>query len=96
MMRFGSLRHPVIAHRRAKVMPRWVRRVDRSANRRVNAQRDLRPRDGVLRRLSRAADHGRLWFALAGVLVVAGRSRAALRGIGSLAAASIRQRVESP
>lgn len=89
MMRFGSLRHPVIAHRRAKVMPRWVRRVDRSANRRVNAQRDLRPRDGVLRRLSRAADHGRLWFAIAGVLVVAGRSRAALRGIGSLAAASI-------
>lgn len=85
----GTLRHPVIAHRRTTVMPRWVRRADRSVNRRVNARRDLRVRDEGYRRLSRAADRGRLWFAIAGGLVVIGRSRAALRGIGSLAVASI-------
>ncbi len=70
-------------------MPRWVRRADRFANRRVNARRDLRARDSGYRRLSRAADHGRLWFVLAGVLIVSGRSRAALRGVASLAVASI-------
>ena len=87
-MRFATLRHPVLARRRAAVMPRWVRRADRAANRRLNAQRDLRPRDGFLRRLSRAADRGRLWFALAAGLFVVGRSRAALRGVLSLAVAS--------
>ncbi|WP_396642330.1 bifunctional phosphatase PAP2/diacylglycerol kinase family protein [Microbacterium sp.] len=88
-MRFGTLRHPFIAHRRTTVMPRWVRRADRSANRRVNARHDVRARDSAYRRLSHAADHGRLWFVLAGVLVVSGRSRAALRGVASLTVASI-------
>src|SRR5581483_6968587 len=47
--------------------------------------------DRVLPRLSRAADHGMLWFAVAGVLAASGRRpfrRAALRGTGSLAVAS--------
>ncbi|MBO3681260.1 bifunctional phosphatase PAP2/diacylglycerol kinase family protein [Streptomyces sp. NEAU-YJ-81] len=52
----------------------------------------LRGAHPLLPRLSRAADHGRLWFGTAGVLAtVGGRTarRAALRGIGSLAAASL-------
>ena len=36
-MRLATLRHPVIAYRRARTMPRWVRRMDRAANRRINA-----------------------------------------------------------
>lgn len=55
----------------------------------MNARHHVRGLDTAYRRLSRAADRGRLWFALAGVLVVAGRSRAALRGVASLTAASI-------
>ncbi|AEW97248.1 phosphatase PAP2 family protein [Streptantibioticus cattleyicolor] len=46
----------------------------------------------VLPRLSRAADHGVLWLAGAGALAVAGGRRgrrAALRGVGSLALASL-------
>lgn len=70
-------------------MPRWVRRLDRSANRRVNARRHVHALDSGYRRLSRAADRGRLWFVLAGVLIVSGRSRAALRGVASLTVASI-------
>ncbi|CDR03942.1 bifunctional phosphatase PAP2/diacylglycerol kinase family protein [Streptomyces iranensis] len=52
----------------------------------------LRGAHPLLPRLSRAADHGRLWFGTAGVLAtVGGRTarRAALRGVGSLAAASL-------
>ncbi|HEX4019023.1 MAG TPA: phosphatase PAP2 family protein [Frankiaceae bacterium] len=46
--------------------------------------------DGVLPRLSRAADHGLLWWAAAGVLGLSGgqRRRAALRGLASLGLAS--------
>ncbi len=88
-MRFGTLRHPIVAHRRTTVLPRWVRRIDRTANRRVNARHHVRALDSAYRRLSRAADRGRLWFVLAGVLVVARRSRAALRGVASLTVASI-------
>ncbi|MFE9768638.1 bifunctional phosphatase PAP2/diacylglycerol kinase family protein [Streptomyces sp. NPDC005808] len=48
--------------------------------------------DPALRRLSRAADHGRLWFGAAAALaLVGGRTarRAAVRGTGSLALASL-------
>lgn len=44
--------------------------------------------DGALVGLSRAADHGVLWFALAALLVLAGRPREAARGAASLALAS--------
>ncbi|MGH4031042.1 bifunctional phosphatase PAP2/diacylglycerol kinase family protein [Actinomycetota bacterium Odt1-20B] len=46
----------------------------------------------VLPRLSRAANHGRLWFATAGALAAAGgprARRAAVRGAGALALASL-------
>jgi membrane-associated phospholipid phosphatase len=47
--------------------------------------------DHVLPRLSRAANHGRLWFGVAGLLALTGRrdaSRAAVRGLVSLGVAS--------
>jgi diacylglycerol kinase family enzyme/membrane-associated phospholipid phosphatase len=47
--------------------------------------------DAVLPRLTRSADHGRLWIALAGALAVAGgrrHRRAAVRGLVSLGLAS--------
>lgn len=49
-----------------------------------------RPADIALRRLSRSANHGRLWFAIAAAgALVAGRSRrAGIRGAGALAATS--------
>ncbi|AVH54962.1 MULTISPECIES: bifunctional phosphatase PAP2/diacylglycerol kinase family protein [Streptomyces] len=48
--------------------------------------------DPVLRRLSHSADHGRLWLATAAGLALSGgrtARRAALRGVGSLALASL-------
>lgn len=65
--------------------------IDRQLFARVAAGR-LRGAHPLLPRLSRAADHGKLWFGTAGVLAtVGGRTarRAALRGVGSLAAASL-------
>lgn len=44
--------------------------------------------DATLPRLTRSADHGLLWIAVAGVLAATGQRRAAVRGIGSLAVAS--------
>ncbi|MGP3925264.1 bifunctional phosphatase PAP2/diacylglycerol kinase family protein [Streptomyces sp. 8N616] len=47
--------------------------------------------EGVLPRLSRSADHGRLWFGIAGVMWAVGNPRgrrAAARGVASLALAS--------
>ncbi|MEU8828015.1 phosphatase PAP2 family protein [Streptomyces sp. NPDC048636] len=70
---------------------RYIAELDRRLFARVAAGR-LRGAHPTLPRLSRAADHGRLWFGTAGVLsAVGGRTarRAALRGVGSLAAASL-------
>jgi undecaprenyl-diphosphatase len=88
-MRLGRLRHSTISSRRVGVLPRWVRRADRAINRRVNASTTRHAGDRALRRLSSAADHGRLWFALGGALVLIGRPRAGLRGVASLTVASI-------
>lgn len=88
-MRPNPVRHPVIAYRRARLLPQWVRRLDRRAGRFINARHPRRLRDGGYRRLSRAADHGRLWLAFSLILALAGQRRAAVRGLGSLAAASI-------
>ena len=44
--------------------------------------------DRVLPRLTSSADHGLLWFGIAGVLAAAGQRRPAVRGIASLAVAS--------
>ncbi|MBH5333595.1 phosphatase PAP2 family protein [Streptomyces pactum] len=69
----------------------YLAELDRRLFARVAAGR-LRAAHPVLPRLSRAADHGLLWFGTAAVLAtVGGRTarRAALRGVGSLAAASL-------
>ena len=90
LTRVGSaVRRPRIEHRRARLLPDWVRRTDAVAARRINAWPAHPALDVALARLSRAADRGRLWFAIAGVLALVGRRRAALRGPGSLVAASI-------
>jgi diacylglycerol kinase family enzyme/membrane-associated phospholipid phosphatase len=71
-------------------MKRHVSRWDRALLRKV-AARSWPLAEPVLPRLSRSANRGLLWFAVAGGLAtVAGRPgrRAALRGIGSLALAS--------
>ncbi|PJJ72424.1 undecaprenyl-diphosphatase [Diaminobutyricimonas aerilata] len=81
--------NPIIALRRLRVLPRWVRRVDGAVARRINRRRTPGAVDTGYRRLSEAANHGRLWFALAGALVVLGRPRAAVRGVASLTLASI-------
>jgi membrane-associated phospholipid phosphatase len=50
----------------------------------------IEPRDHVFVTLSRSADHGRLWIAVAGALALAGgpSRRAAARGLCSLAVSS--------
>ncbi|CAN5310592.1 bifunctional phosphatase PAP2/diacylglycerol kinase family protein [soil metagenome] len=73
-------------------MPRWVRRLDRAAADRRNAA-PVHPRiEAALRGLSRSADHGVLWFTIAGVLAILGGPRgrrAAARGLASLTASSL-------
>ncbi|MFD9655121.1 bifunctional phosphatase PAP2/diacylglycerol kinase family protein [Streptomyces mirabilis] len=70
-----------------RVLDEWDRRLfTRVAAARVPGA------DPALRRLSRSADHGRLWLGTAaGLALVGGRAprRAALRGVGSLAIASL-------
>lgn len=88
-MRFQRLRHPVFSARRARVLPRWVRRIDARAAHSINRRYAHRHLDSGLRRLSRAADRGRLWFAIAGVLALTGNRRAAARGALSLVTASL-------
>jgi undecaprenyl-diphosphatase len=46
------------------------------------------PFDAVLPRLTRSADHGRLWYGVAAVLAATGHRRAAARGLASLTVAS--------
>ncbi len=68
-----------------------VAAVDRRISRATNAV-DLGPGfDTAMVRLSRAADHGRLWLAVGAVLAATGRPgrRAAVRGLGSLAVSSL-------
>ena len=88
-MRFASLRHPVVAYRRARTMPRWIGRLDRGANRRINASRSWHAHDRGYSRLSHAADNGVLWYAFAAALVLLGHRRAAVRGIGSMLVAGV-------
>ncbi|MCW4384454.1 phosphatase PAP2 family protein [Salinibacterium sp. SYSU T00001] len=80
------LAHPFISWRRARVMPRWVRRIDSRVSRAVNGHTHLPELDRSLTRLSHAADRSRLWVAIAVVLYLSGgaRRRAAVRGVGSL------------
>jgi undecaprenyl-diphosphatase len=82
-------RNPFVALRRRQVLPRWVRRVDAAAGRRINSRKTHPLVDRGSSRLSRAADRGALWFTIAGVLLVFARPRAAIRGSASLLGASM-------
>jgi diacylglycerol kinase family enzyme/membrane-associated phospholipid phosphatase len=82
-------RNPFVAARRRQVMPRWVRRTDAAAGRRINARVTHPLVDRFYSRLSRSANRGALWFTIAGVLLVFGRPRAAIRGSASLLGASM-------
>jgi undecaprenyl-diphosphatase len=85
----SELRHPIVALRRRRIMPAWVRRVDDLAAKRVNARTVHPGLDRGLTRLSRSANKGLLWFFIAGVMALIGRRRAALRGATSLIGASM-------
>ena len=56
---------------------------------RINARTTGAVSDGFWRGLTRAANHGKLWFAAAAVLLALGRPRAAARGLASLGLASL-------
>lgn len=70
-------------------LPRRVARLDERVARRINARSTHPAVDGFWRLLSGAADHGKLWFAAAAVLVALGKPRAAFRGLASLGLASL-------
>lgn len=74
---------------RHRLLPAWAKRADESVNRRVNRRHAPDPVDRALLQLSRSADRGGLWVALAGVFALTGHRRAAARGVLSLAAATI-------
>ncbi|PPI55083.1 bifunctional phosphatase PAP2/diacylglycerol kinase family protein [Rathayibacter toxicus] len=83
-----GIRPPSVLLRRTLLLPPVVRRIDTRVARRVNARRRRKVVDGSLVGLSRAADHGVLWFGLGALFLVAGRPREGLRGMVSLAVAS--------
>ncbi|MHA6670178.1 bifunctional phosphatase PAP2/diacylglycerol kinase family protein [Homoserinimonas sp. A447] len=82
-------RNPFVALRRRQVLPRWVRRMDAAAGRRINSRTTHPLVDRGYSRLSRSANRGALWFTIAAVLLVFGRPRAAIRGSASLLGASM-------
>lgn len=71
------------------VLPGMVVRADEAVARRINHRRTGPGVDAFWRLLTGAADHGKLWFAVAAVLVALGKPRAALRGVASLGLASL-------
>jgi diacylglycerol kinase family enzyme/membrane-associated phospholipid phosphatase len=85
----SRVRNPVVAIRRRQVLPRWVRRLDVAAGRRVNARHTHPAVDRGYVRLSNVANRSVLWFSIAAGLAVFGRLRAASRGSASLVVASI-------
>ncbi|MFF9562097.1 phosphatase PAP2 family protein [Leifsonia sp. NPDC014704] len=69
-------------------LPARLKRWDASVASRINARTTGAVSDGFWRGLTLAANHGKLWFAAAAVLVALGRPRAAARGLASLGLAS--------
>ncbi len=70
-------------------LPGAVIRADEAVARRINHRRTEPGVDAFWRLLTGAADHGKLWFAAAAVLVALGKPRAASRGLVSLGLASL-------
>ena len=68
-------------------MPTRLQDLDLALFRRA-ATADTPVLDRVLPRLTSSADHGLLWFGVAGLLAAAGQRRPAVRGVASLALAS--------
>ncbi|MGO4690033.1 phosphatase PAP2 family protein [Glaciibacter sp. 2TAF33] len=88
-MAVRELRDPLRAIRRRLALPGWVRRMDDRVAHAIN-HRTVHPAvDRGYSALSRRADRGVLWLMAAGLLVVFGRFRPALRGLASLAVASL-------
>ncbi|WP_285116285.1 bifunctional phosphatase PAP2/diacylglycerol kinase family protein [Leifsonia sp. fls2-241-R2A-40a] len=81
----ASRRRP---HRRIP-LPARVKRADARVAERINARTTGALSDGFWVGLTRAANHGKLWFAAAAVLLALGRPRAAARGLASLGLASL-------
>ncbi|WP_348788114.1 phosphatase PAP2 family protein [Leifsonia sp. NPDC080035] len=77
------------ASRRRPPLPRRIARIDEAVARRINARRTGPAADAFWRLFTGAADHGKLWFAAAGVLVALGKPKAAARGLASLGLASL-------
>src|SRR6478735_1255208 len=75
--------------RRRIPVPSRVKRADEAVARRINARTTGPASDTFWRLLTRAANHGKLWFAAAGVLMALGKPRAAARGLASLGLASL-------
>lgn len=79
-------------HRRARShipLPARIKRADARVAARNNARTTGAASDGFWRGLTLAANHGKLWFAVAAVLLALGRPRAAARGLASLGLASL-------
>ncbi|GAA4146242.1 bifunctional phosphatase PAP2/diacylglycerol kinase family protein [Leifsonia shinshuensis] len=70
-------------------LPARVVRTDEAVARSIDRRTTGPAADRFWRLLSGAADHGKLWFAAAGVLVALGKPRAAARGLVSLGVASL-------
>lgn len=87
-MALRGTRSLLVLIRRLRHVPPPVRRLDRATARRINRRATHPTVDAFFVGLTRFADHGVLWAVLAGLLVLAGRPRAATRGLGSLAVAS--------
>ncbi|MEY9953198.1 phosphatase PAP2 family protein [Leifsonia sp. EB34] len=70
-------------------LPDRVVRTDEAVARRIGRRTTGQGVDRFWRLLSGAADHGKLWFTAAAVLVALGKPRAAARGLVSLGVASL-------
>ena len=70
-------------------LPARIKRMDARVASRINARTTGAVSDDFWRGLTLAANHGKLWFAAAAVLLALGRPRAAFRGLASLGLASL-------
>jgi membrane-associated phospholipid phosphatase/diacylglycerol kinase family enzyme len=84
-----TTRDPLSDAHRARTLPRWVRRADRAAARKINASRSWHVHDRGYALLSRAGDHGVLWYTVAATLALLGQRRAAVRALGSMLTAAL-------